>query len=113
MRAYFGWSIIAASAALLVQPARGQQTDWKAIDCIVEAAGFMNGMVLKIDFSETGRTRTNGNEYPATVTATENKFCRPADEKGQACYSISRRSGEFSLLRGTEKNSGGCVKGER
>lgn len=111
MRQIFGWFICAACAALQIHPVQGQQAEWKAIACTVEAPVFMRGMVLTIYYAEGGLVHYNGSQYSATVSSAEINFCLKGDEKGRTCFRISRLSGRFSALLTTEQMIGSCVSG--
>ena len=86
-------------ATLLCWPLRAgaQSIEWKAIACTAENPEVVRGNAVTIYFTDSGRVRFEGTQYPAAVNSVEIRFCFTYVTGRQGCYMISRISGRFTI----------------
>jgi hypothetical protein len=85
-----------------------QSPEWKELYCTPESPDYLRGSVIPVYFSETGQVSLFRKHYPATVTGDQIYFCYHPLDDVQACYDISRNTGEFSFSNPSGKVTGTC-----
>lgn len=106
MKARTAYLAVCLALAPSAVPAQGN-AQWKVIACTIETAQ-LQGAVLTIYFNEAaGKARMLNEEYEATITAAEIRFCN----KSAVCYAISRISGRFSAYSPPGMVAGSCTLG--